>query len=85
MTNWILNGILMRERFPTLNSLWVESGISWVPFLMQRLDDQYLMRQSEAPLLTKMPGEGFVGGNRTICGRAASTPASRWRRAARWA
>ena len=55
MTNWILNGI--PERFPTLKSLWVESGISWIPFLMQRLDDQYLMRQSEAPLLKRMPSE----------------------------
>ena len=32
-----------------------ESGLAWVPFLMQRLDDQYLMRQSEAPLLTRLP------------------------------
>ena len=55
MTNWILNGI--PERFPGLKSLWVESGLSWVPFLMQRLDDQYLMRQSEAPLLKRMPSE----------------------------
>ena len=55
MTNWILNGI--PERFPNLKSLWVESGLSWVPFLMQRLDDQYLMRQSEAPLLKRMPSE----------------------------
>ncbi|MBM86123.1 MAG: amidohydrolase [Rhodospirillaceae bacterium] len=55
MTNWILNGI--PERFPQLKSLWVESGLSWVPFLMQRLDDQYLMRQSEAPLLKRMPSE----------------------------
>jgi predicted TIM-barrel fold metal-dependent hydrolase len=55
MTNWILNG--MPERFPNLKSVWVESGISWVPFLMQRLDDQYLMRQSEAPLLKRMPSD----------------------------
>ena len=55
MTNWVLNGI--PERFPKLKSIWVESGLSWVPFLMQRLDDQYLMRQSEAPLLKKMPSE----------------------------
>ena len=53
MTNWILNGI--PERFPELKSLWVESGLAWVPFLMQRLDDQYLMRQSEAPSLTRLP------------------------------
>ncbi len=55
MTNWVLNGI--PERFPNLKSLWVESGLAWVPFLMQRLDDQYLMRQSEAPLLKRLPSE----------------------------
>lgn len=55
MTNWILNGI--PERFPRLKSIWVESGLAWVPFLMQRLDDQYLMRQSEAPQLKKLPSE----------------------------
>jgi predicted TIM-barrel fold metal-dependent hydrolase len=55
MTNWILNGI--PERFPKLKSIWVESGLAWVPFLMQRLDDQYLMRPSEAPMLRRMPSE----------------------------
>ena len=55
MTNWILNGI--PERFPRLKSIWVESGLAWVPFLMQRLDDQYLMRQSEAPQLKRMPSD----------------------------
>jgi hypothetical protein len=29
MTNWILNGI--PERF-LLKSMWVESGLAWVPF-----------------------------------------------------
>ncbi|MGE3988752.1 amidohydrolase family protein [Pseudorhodoplanes sp.] len=55
MTNWILNGI--PERFPKLKSLWVESGLAWVPFLMQRLDEGYLMRVSEAPQLKKLPSE----------------------------
>jgi hypothetical protein len=55
MTNWILNGI--PERFPKLKSIWVESGLAWVPFLMQRLDDQYLMRPSEAPQLKRPPSE----------------------------
>jgi uncharacterized protein len=55
MTNWILNGI--PERFPKLKSIWVESGLAWIPFLMQRLDDQYLMRPSEAPQLTRLPSE----------------------------
>src|ERR1700723_637914 len=55
MTNWVLNGI--PERFPKLKSLWVESGLAWVPFMMQRLDDQYLMRPSEAPQLKRLPSE----------------------------
>jgi len=55
MTNWILNGI--PERFPRLKSIWVESGLAWVPFLMQRLDDQFLMRPSEAPQLKRLPSE----------------------------
>jgi predicted TIM-barrel fold metal-dependent hydrolase len=55
MTNWILNGI--PERFPKLKTLWVESGLAWVPFMMQRLDDQYLMRPSEAPQLKRLPSE----------------------------
>ena len=55
MTNWILNGL--PERFPKLKTVWVESGLAWVPFLMQRLDDQYLMRPSEAPQLKRLPSE----------------------------
>jgi predicted TIM-barrel fold metal-dependent hydrolase len=55
MTNWILNGI--PERFPKLKSIWIESGLAWVPFLMQRLDDQFLMRPSEAPMLKRLPSE----------------------------
>ena len=54
-TNWIINGI--PERFPKLKPIWVESGLAWVPFLMQRLDDQYLMRPSEAPQLRRLPSE----------------------------
>ena len=55
LTNWILSGI--PEKFPKLKSIWVESGVAWIPALMQRLDDQYLMRQSEAPLLKRMPSD----------------------------
>ena len=55
MTNLIINGIF--ERFPTLSTRWIEVGIAWVPFLMQRLDNEYMMRPSEAPLLERMPSE----------------------------
>jgi predicted TIM-barrel fold metal-dependent hydrolase len=55
LTNWVINGI--PERFPKLKVIWIESGLAWVPFLMQRLDHEYLMRRSEAPLLKRLPSE----------------------------
>ena len=44
MTNWIINAL--PERFPKLKVLWVESGLAWIPFLMQRLDHEYQMRRA---------------------------------------
>jgi predicted TIM-barrel fold metal-dependent hydrolase len=55
MTNWIVNGI--PERFPNLKTVWIESGLAWIPFMMQRLDHEYLMRQSEAPMLRRLPSD----------------------------
>jgi hypothetical protein len=55
LTNWVVNGL--PERFPRLKPIWIESGLAWVPFLMQRLDHEYLMRVSEAPLLKRVPSE----------------------------
>lgn len=55
LTNWVINGI--PERFPRLKVIWIESGLAWVPFLMQRLDHEFLKRTSEAPLLTRLPSE----------------------------
>jgi hypothetical protein len=37
--------------------MWIESGVAWIPFLMQRLDSEYMMRSSEAPLLRRRPSE----------------------------
>ena len=54
-TNWVING--MCERFPKLPVIWIESGLAWVPFLMQRLDHEYMMRPSEAPVLKKKPSD----------------------------
>jgi uncharacterized protein len=55
MTNWVINGI--PEKFPGLKSIWIESGLAWIPFLMQRLDNEYMMRMSEAPSLKRLPSE----------------------------
>ncbi|MFI5783083.1 amidohydrolase family protein [Nocardia sp. NPDC051570] len=55
LSNWLFNGL--PERFPRLKVIWIESGLAWVPFLMQRLDHEFLLRTSDAPLLTKRPSE----------------------------
>jgi len=55
MANWLVNG--MPERFPKLKTIWIESGLAWVPFLMQRLDNEFMMRTSDAPLLKRKPSE----------------------------
>ena len=55
LTNWVINGL--PERFPKLNVMWIESGIAWLGFIAQRLDHEYMMRTSEAPLLKKLPSE----------------------------
>jgi uncharacterized protein len=54
-TNWVINGL--SERFPNLPVIWIEAGLAWIPFLMQRLDHEYMMRPSEAPLLKKKPSD----------------------------
>jgi hypothetical protein len=55
LTNFVVNGI--PERFPDLKIILIESGLAWLPFIMQRLDHEYLMRSSEAPLLKRLPSE----------------------------
>jgi len=55
LTNWVINGL--PERFPKLKVMWIESGIAWLSFAMQRLDHEYMMRTSAAPLLKKLPSE----------------------------
>ncbi len=55
LTNWLVNG--MPERYPKLKVIWIESGLAWLMFLMQRLDNEYMMRSSEVPLLKRKPSE----------------------------
>jgi uncharacterized protein len=55
MTNWVFNGI--PERFPKLKTIWMESGLAWIPWLMQRLDHEYMMRTNECPALKMRPSD----------------------------
>ncbi|MEW5421119.1 amidohydrolase family protein [Amorphus sp. 3PC139-8] len=53
--NWVVNGL--PERFPNLKVIWIESGLAWVPWLMQRLDNDFRMRTSECPSLKRLPSD----------------------------
>lgn len=55
LTSLIINGV--PEKFPELNFSLLEAGISWVPYMMWRLNKEYSIRRSEAPLLEKSPEE----------------------------
>jgi predicted TIM-barrel fold metal-dependent hydrolase len=55
LTNWVINGL--GERFPGLKVIWIESGLAWLPFIMQRLDNEYMMRTADAPALRKLPSD----------------------------
>jgi predicted TIM-barrel fold metal-dependent hydrolase len=45
------------ERFPTLRVLLVEWGFSWLPSLLQRMDNLWERDPSAAPLVKKRPSE----------------------------
>jgi len=56
LTGLIFAGV--PEKFPKLRIAALESCCGWVPFLMDRLDEEYEMRGArEAPLLKRKPSE----------------------------
>ncbi|MGA8261899.1 MAG: amidohydrolase family protein [Arenicellales bacterium] len=57
----ICGGIL--ERFPELRIAFLESGIGWVPYWVERLDEHYEHRAALVPEITRAPSEYIHGGN----------------------
>jgi uncharacterized protein len=55
LTNIVINGL--PERFPKLKWVFFEAGVYWIPFVAARLDNSYMMRASEAPMLQRKPSE----------------------------
>jgi uncharacterized protein len=70
------------ERFPTLSLAYLESGIGWVPYVMDRLDEEVEKRGAEeAPYLTQLPSEYIQGGRIFFgieCGEKTIPDAVRW-------
>ncbi len=52
-TSYILDGAPVR--FPTLKMAFLEAGVGWVPYLMERLDEKFEKLPQQAPLLNKEP------------------------------
>ena len=55
MMNLIVNGI--PERFPGLKLVFLEGGLAYLFFVAERLDHEFMMRPSEAPLLKGLPSD----------------------------
>jgi predicted TIM-barrel fold metal-dependent hydrolase len=55
LTSVILNGVPVC--YPKLKFVFMEGGVTWIPWIRARLDDEYTKRRIEAPLLTKLPSE----------------------------
>ncbi|PYN92805.1 MAG: hypothetical protein DMD91_31585 [Candidatus Rokuibacteriota bacterium] len=55
LTSMIFDGV--PERFPRLRIAFLEAGCGWAPYWMERMDDEYAKRASEAPALRKKPSD----------------------------
>lgn len=52
VVNMIANGVF--EKFPDLNVVWQEVGTQWIPYLANRLDDQYQLYPEDIGLTPRM-------------------------------
>jgi uncharacterized protein len=51
------------EKFPKLRIAFLECGCGWVPYWMDRMDEEWEKRPAEAPLLKKKPSEYVTSGS----------------------
>ncbi len=57
--NFTVGGIL--ARFPTLRVGFLEAGVGWLPFWLERLDEHWEMMPELAPEIDRPPSEYFAG------------------------
>ena len=55
LVHMITNGVPLR--FPNLRIAFIEGGISWVPWIMMRLDKEYVARRRQVPFLKERPSD----------------------------
>jgi len=80
LTSIIMGGVV--ERFPRLRFAFLEGGVGWVPFWMDRMDEEFEKRGAfEAPDLTREPSDYVRGGNIYFgveCGEKTIPDAVHW-------
>jgi predicted TIM-barrel fold metal-dependent hydrolase len=54
-TSVLMEGVPVR--FPNLRLAFLEAGVTWLPYYLDRLDEHWEKRQVETPLLTRKPSE----------------------------
>lgn len=55
LTSLVFQGVPVR--YPDLKIVFLEAGLLWVPAMMYRLDEYFVKRRAEAPLLEDLPSE----------------------------
>jgi predicted TIM-barrel fold metal-dependent hydrolase len=61
LTNMMFQGVF--DQFPRLRVAYLEAGVGWVPFMMDRLDEDYEKFGRLSPQLKRKPSEHFRAGN----------------------
>ena len=57
--HFTVGGVL--ARFPTLRVGFMEAGVGWLPFWLERLDEHWELMPEQAPLIDRKPSLYFVG------------------------
>jgi predicted TIM-barrel fold metal-dependent hydrolase len=62
LTSMLFDGVF--EYFPRLRVAFLEAGVGWVPYMMDRMDEEFERRGARwCPYLKRKPSEYFRGGN----------------------
>jgi predicted TIM-barrel fold metal-dependent hydrolase len=59
-----VGGIL--HRFPKLRVAFLEAGVGWLPFWLERLDEHWELTPEQAPVIDRKPSEYFLSGRCVI-------------------
>jgi predicted TIM-barrel fold metal-dependent hydrolase len=62
------------ERYPDLELVWQEAGVSWIPYFVWRLNNQYLSKPELVPYLEKLPSE-YINEQYYFCTQDLGHPA----------